>query len=165
MIIFLSCKGNSDRRNTTAIELNFKQEIDFNWGNIKIERIIYCVYPKNDPVYIYHKNKKLILIEVELKCCDEKIDKKSISPAGNLLLGSKGDTFCSSAGVIAMAQNNKCIPGDDIEGYNQIWNGTLDKTAKAFALGFEVPENFIPDKLFWNNECKLSNRYFSLLQN
>ncbi len=80
-------------------------------------------------------------------------------------MGLQGDIYHSSPGVIAMAQNNKCIPGDDIEGYNQIWNGTLDKTAKAFALGFEVPENFIPDKLFWNNECKLSNRYFSLLQN
>ena len=123
---------------------------------------MFCPYPTNDPVYLYRK-KKLVLVEAELNYIEAGMaDKKFIIPEGNILVDAEGNEYSSSPGVIAMAQNCKCIKGDDIAGYNQIWNGTMDKTAKAFALGFEVPVNFVPEKLFWNNECRASNLFFTL---
>ncbi len=162
MLFFLSCRGNIEQRYISEVVLNDKTEIEFKGLNIKINKIIYCAYPKNDPVYGYHKNTKLILFEIELKYTELGVDKKGMIPDGNLLVGLQGDAYRSSPGVIAMAQNSKCIQGDDIAGYNQIWNGIIDKTARAFALGFEVPANFVPDKLYWNNECRANNMFFIL---
>ncbi len=147
---------------SAAVAAKDKLQVEFKRTKVTINTILYCAYPPGDPVYVYHKNKKLVLIETELNCTETSVaDKKLMIPEGNILVNAEGDEYSSSPGVIAMAQNSRCIKGDDIAGYNQIWNGTVDKTAKAFTLGFEVPVNFVPDKLFWNKDWKKENTFFT----
>ncbi len=149
----------------SAVDTGDKQQVEFKGVKIKIDTILFCAYPQNDPVYLYRK-KKLVLVEAELDYTGAGMaDKKFIIPEGNILVDANGDEYSSSPGVIAMAQNSRCIKGDDIAGYNQIWNGTVNKMTKAFVLGFEVPVNFVPDKLFWNRDWKKENIFFHLLLN
>ncbi len=162
-LILLGCKGRAELKYGHEVVPENKLQVQFKGTKVTIKTILYCAYPPGDPVYAYHKNKKLVLVETELNCAETSVsDKKLVTPEGNMLVNADGDEYSSSPGVIAMAQNSKCIKGDDIAGYNQIWNGTIEKTAKAFTLGFEVPVNFIPDKLFWNNECRANNLFFTL---
>lgn len=162
-LILLGCKGKTEMKYSPAVVPENKTQVEFKGAKLTINTILYCAYPAGDPVYAYHKNKKLVLIEAELNCAEMSVsDKKLMIPEGNILVNTDGDEYSSSPGVIAMAQNSKCIKGDDIAGYNQIWNGTIEKTAKAFTLGFEVPVNFVPEKLFWNNECRANNLFFTL---
>ena len=161
-LIFLGCNGKAEAKYSAAGVSEDKPRIEFKGVKIMINKILYCTYPAGDPVYGYHKNKKLVLVETELNCTETNVaDKKLIIPEGNILVNTDGDEYSSSPAVIAMAQNSRCIKGDDIEGYNQIWNGTVDKTAKAFTLGFEVPVNFVPAKLFWNRDWKKENIFFT----
>lgn len=161
-LIFLGCNGKVAVKYSAAIVSEDKCRVEFKGAEVMISKILYCAYPAADPVYGYHKNKKLVLFETELNCTETSVaDKKLMIPEGNILVNAEGDEYSSSPAVIAMAQNGKCIKGDDIAGYNQIWNGTVDKTAKAFTLGFEVPVNFVPDKLFWNRDCKKENIFFT----
>ena len=165
-LILLGCKGKTGMNYSSTVVSKDKHQVEFKGTKITIHTILYCAYPSRDPVYGYHKNKKLVPVETELNCAEASIaDKKLIIPEGNILENADGDEYSSSPGVIAMAQNSRCIKGDDIAGYNQIWNGTVDKTAKAFTLGFEVPVNFVPDKLFWNRECRANNLFFMLGKN
>ena len=131
--------------------------------SIKLMNIRQCKYPENNLLVEKKWNKKLLLFKMQVDC-EHKSNKYLEIPQGAVLLDQKGNSYENQPGVIAMAQSNNCIKSDDIKAYNIIWNGKL-KTGEpqsAYVLGFELPENAIPEKLYWNNAWKSNNTCFVL---
>jgi hypothetical protein len=130
---------------------------------INIEKTVYCNYPKNDPVYEKKKNKKLLLFNMSV-LKNETGRSEAIIPAGAVVADSRGNLYETSPGVIAMAQSSRCIKGDDIKAYNNIWNGTIHtgEIQKAFVLGFELPADVLPVKLYWNKHWVDEQFFFEL---
>lgn len=120
-----------------------------------------CLYPVNDPLFEKRKNSKLVLIQVLVQC-REKSDKNSVIPAGATLTDNRGNEYGSSPSVIAMAQTGSCIGNDDIRDYNAIWNGNIvpGEKYRAWILGFEMPRDAVPEKLFWNLQWKNDGLFF-----
>ncbi len=135
--------------------------IESNGIQYAIVDIKQCRYPANDPLFEKKWNKKLLLFRMKLTCTDMK-NKADVMPEGGLLTDSRGNSYTTSPGVIAMAQSNGCIKGDDIKAYNAIWNAELKKgeMQTAYVLGFELPEDAIPVKMYWNNDWKNQNLFF-----
>ena len=96
--------------------------------------------------------------------CENKSNKYLEIPQGAVLLDQKGNSYENQPGIIASAQSTNCIKSDDIKAYNIIWNGKLKpgEPQTAYVLGFELPEDAIPEKLYWNNNCKEKNICFVL---
>lgn len=138
---------------TTSIEKDGAQ--------ISISGVVECRYPENDPLFEKKKNRKLVLFNAAVTAT-EAINQTS--PAGAILVDSRGNRYETSPGIVAMAQTNKCIKGDDIKAYNAIWNETLkeNEMQQAFVLGYELPEDAVADKLFWNKDWENENIFFSL---
>lgn len=120
-----------------------------------------CRYPVNDPLFEKKKNKKLVLLQVQVRRLRSG-DKITVIPGGAMLTDSRGNEYESSPAVIAMAQTSLCIGNDDIRDYNAIWNGDIDtgENYTAWVLGFELPLNAMPEKLYWNQQWKNKQLYF-----
>lgn len=120
-----------------------------------------CHYPVNDPLFAKKKNKKLVLLQVQLRCLQAG-EKIKMIPGGAVLTDSRGNEYESSPAVIAMAQTSQCIGNDDIGDYNAIWNGDIHtgENYTAWVLGFELPEDAVPEKLYWNRYWKNRELYF-----
>ena len=120
-----------------------------------------CRYPQNDPLFEKKQNKKLVLLQVSLQR-DGNCAKEDIIPAGALLTDTRGNEYASSPAVIAMAQTSRCITDEDIRDYNAIWNGETETGRRytAWVLGFELPADAVPERLYWNNEWKNRKSYF-----
>lgn len=118
-----------------------------------------CPYPEKDPVVEKKQGKKLLLFCMEVY---QQGNSAAEIPTGAVLEDSRGNSYDNLPGVIAMAQTNGCIKGDDIKAYNSIWNGTMKPGEKqtAYVLGFEVPADANPEKLYWNNHWKDKNMFF-----
>jgi len=121
-----------------------------------------CHYPQNDPLFEKKKNKKLVLLQVRLHCGGN-CSREDIIPAGALLTDTRGNEYEASPAVIAMAQTSRCITDEDIRDYNAIWNGDTDagRTYTAWVLGFELPAEAVPERLYWNTGWKNNNSYFN----
>lgn len=139
-------------------------DIEKDGAQISLSGIIECRYPGNSPLFEKKKNRKLVLFKAVVTA---KAAINQTSPAGAILVDSRGNRYETSPGIVAMAQANKCIKGDDIKGYNAIWNETLkeNEVQQAFVLGYELPEGAVPDKLFWNKDWENKNIFFALTLN
>jgi hypothetical protein len=135
--------------------------IEKDGAQISLSQTLECNYPGNSPVFEKKKNRKLVLIDAVVTATAAI---NQTAPTGAILMDSRGNRYETSPGVVAMAQANKCIKGDDIKGYNAIWNETLKKNEvqQAFVLGYELPEDAIADKLFWNKKWEDENIFFIL---
>jgi hypothetical protein len=119
---------------------------------VEIKEIKTCDYPEKDPLYKKKRHKKLLVLQIAVTT-KTGATVQNIIPLGAVLTDNKGNSYETSPGVVAMAQSSGCIRGDDLKNYNSIWNGELAKneTITAFVLGFEVPENAIAEKIYWNS--------------
>jgi hypothetical protein len=135
--------------------------IEYGGVKIGIKEMKRCHYPLRDPLFEKKGNKKLVLVRMELQCL-ENSGRRAIVPEGAILTDSRGNQYDPSPAIIATAQNNRCISGDDISAYNAIWNGTVEKgnSYTAWVLGFEIPEDAVPEKLYWNRNWKIDQLYF-----
>jgi hypothetical protein len=150
-------------KNKRAVSEDRSRAIEYNGLLCRIIEIKQCKYPKEDPVFEKKKDKKLLLFQLQILQQD-KVNKQLQIPQRALLTDTRGNSYENSPAVIAMAQMNECIKGDDIKAYNAIWNGELNKneTQTAYILGFELQEDAIPEKLYWNYNWKAKNIYFFL---
>jgi hypothetical protein len=135
--------------------------IERNGVQYTIEAVRECRYPADNPLYEQRWNKKLLLLQIKVHCNGVN-NNRLLIPNGAMLTDKRANNYETSPVVIAMAQNNHCIAGNDIKDYNAIWNGDIKagETYTAFVLGFELPEDAMPDKLYWNNEWKNNQLYF-----
>jgi hypothetical protein len=159
-----SCKTNADTdTNTSNLGVREAENILVNGIEYSVAGLTQCNYPGNDPMIEKKRNKKLVIIRMQIHCI-ETTSRNEIAPLEAELIDSRGNSYTTSPAVIAIAQNNGCIKGDDIKGYNAIWNGELKKgeTATAYVLGFEIPGVAMPEKLYWNNEWKNKDLFFLL---
>jgi hypothetical protein len=162
IVALAACKTNADNStaNGPGIEI---QNILVNGIEYKVAGVKQCNYPANDPMIEKKKNKKLVIIRMQIHCV-ETTNIGGIPPQGAELIDSRGNSFTSSPSIIAIAQNNGCIKGDDIKSYNTIWNAAIKKgtTETAWVLGFEIPVAANPEKLYWSEKWKTENRFFLL---
>ena len=165
LIVLLSvstgCRNN--KKDAASYSDNRVSIVKLGGVTIKLMNIRQCRYPENSLLVEMKWNKKLLLFNMQVDC-ENKSNKYLKIPQGAVLLDQKGNSYENQPGVIAMAQNNDCIKSDDIKAYNIIWNGGL-KTGEpqtAYVLGFELPEDAIPEKLYWNKEWKNNNTCFVL---
>lgn len=139
----------------------------FSYGNIVIEvkELKTCSYPEKEPLFEKKKNKKLVVVQVTVTNTGTS-KKEDITPYGAIITDEKGNSYETSPGVVGMAQSSGCIMGDDLADYNCIWNGKIaaGETKTAFVLGFEIPENAIPEKIGWNKNRAGANQYILLNQ-
>lgn len=144
----------------TTMNTSGKSDIVYNGIQYRVMAIQQCPYPEKDPVVEKKQGKKLLLFCIEVYRTN--VSSTAEIPTGALLEDNRGNSYDNLPGVIAMAQTNGCIKGDDIKAYNIIWNGTLKTGEKqtAYVLGFEVPADAIPEKLYWNNHWKNKNMFF-----
>ena len=135
--------------------------VENNGVQYTLETIRECHYPANDPLYEKRWNKKLLVLQMKVHCTGLS-NKNLLTPRGAVLTDRRANNYETSPVVIAIAQNNRCINGNDIKDYNAIWNGDVKsgETYTAFVLGFELPEDAIPDKLYWNNDWKNQRLFF-----
>ncbi len=120
-----------------------------------------CSYPVNDPLFEKKHNRKLVLLQVQVRCI--RADRKeSAIPGEPTLTDNRGNEYESFPSVIAMAQTSGCIGNDDIRDYNAIWNGNMNtgENYTAWVLGFELPENAVPEKLYWNRRWRNKELFF-----
>ena len=105
--------------------------------------------------------KKLLLYKMEIIKTEAG---GKTSPLQAILMDSRGNYYKTAPGIIAIAQAKVCIKSDDIKAYNAIWNETCNQNElyKAFVLGFDVPADAIPEKLFWNKEWLNIDIFFKL---
>ncbi len=162
--VLFSCRQdnrNTAIPNTAIVKTNGNNSITTSGIQYSIIEILQCRYPDKDPVFKNKQGKKLLLFRLEIYCRD-KVTTAFEIPQGALLTDSRGNSYESLPGVIAMAQTNDCIKGDDIKAYNIIWAGEMKAGDKqtAYVLGFEVPEDASPEKLYWNNKWKDRNIFF-----
>lgn len=143
----------------TTMNTSGKNDIVYNGIQYRVMAIQQCPYPEKDPVVEKKQGKKLLLFCMEVY---QQSNTAAEIPTGALLEDNRGNSYENLPGVIAMAQTNGCIKGDDIKAYNIIWNGSLKPREKqtAYVLGFEVPVDAIPEKLYWNNHWKDKNMFF-----
>lgn len=120
-----------------------------------------CRYPANDPLFEEKHHRKLVLLQVQVRCINAYC-KASAIPGGAILTDNRGNEYESFPSVIAMAQNSGCIGNDDIRDYNAIWNGNMNtgENYTAWVLGFELPENAVPEKLYWNRSWRNKELFF-----
>jgi hypothetical protein len=146
----------------TTMNTSGNSDIVYNGIQYRVMAIQQCPYPEKDPVVEKKQGKKLLLFCIEVYRTN--VSSTAEIPTGALLEDNRGNSYDNLPGVIAMAQTNGCIKGDDIKAYNSIWNGTLQPREKqtAYVLGFEVPADAIPEKLYWNNHWKNKNIFFSI---
>lgn len=167
LVAFISC-GSKEKSGEGVKDTTNAKEGKLVYRNVQlnITAITCCRYNEKDVLYSKKKNQKLILFEIAVRKISA-ADKMNIVPEGAILVDSKGNTYSSWPGAIAIAQGSKCISGDDLADYNNIWNGQLitGETQKAFVLGFELPEDARIEKLYWNHEWKKQEIYFSLDKN
>jgi hypothetical protein len=135
--------------------------IEDNGIRFSLASIKNCRYPVNDPLFEKKKNKKLVLLQLQLQCVQTG-KKISVLPAGAMLTDSRGNEYVSSPAVIAMAQTSRCINDDDIGAYNAIWNGDIHsgEPYTAWVLGFEMPDDAIPGRLYWNHSWRNKQLFF-----
>jgi hypothetical protein len=159
-----SCKTKTDSNRSTRAGIENKSVL-INGIEYSISDVKQCSYPANDLMIEKKKNKKLVLVRMQVHCT-ETINKNELAPHEAELIDSKGNSYANSPAIIAIAQNNGCIKGDDIKSYNAIWNGIIKKneTETAWVLGFEIPVNANPEKLYWNINWKNNNLFFLFQQ-
>jgi hypothetical protein len=163
-LILLLVAGACNRAKQGRMEINPRSgTLESNGVQYTIETVRECRYPANDPLYEKRRDKKLLLLQMKVHCTVVH-DNTLLIPSGAVLTDKQANNYETSPVVIAMAQNNQCIAGNDIKDYNAIWNGEIKagETYTAFALGFELPENAVPDKLYWNNGWINQNIFFLL---
>jgi hypothetical protein len=131
--------------------------------SINVNKIKDCKYPTTDPLFQKKDNKQLVLIQVTVKRLSG-ANKEEIIPFGAVLTDQKGNEYKNSPTVVAMAQNNSCISGNDLADYNAIWNGdiTTNDTRTAFVIGFELPFDALPTKLYWNKDWLADEQFITL---
>lgn len=158
--IFLTVAG-CKKQNKTGSAAIATTSIEIDGAQISLSEVVECRYPENDPLFEKKKNRKLVLFNAVVTAT---AGINQTSPAGAILVDSRGNRYETSPGIVAMAQANKCIKGDDIKAYNAIWNETLKEKEmqQAFVLGYELPEDAVADKLFWNKDWENENIFFSL---
>ncbi len=165
-----SCAGKAERNNTaySADGATMAATNRHSYKNVQVEikQIKNCTYPKNDPLYDRKKNKKIVVLEVAVKRM-EGAGKEDIIPLGAMVTDEKGNTYETSPGVVAMAQTSGCIKGDDLKEYNGIWSGDIrtNETRIAFVVGFEIPDQAITGKFYWNKNWNEANQYILLNEN
>jgi hypothetical protein len=169
-VFFYSCSNNERpvlrKEQATTINKNLNPVMRYKGITIRLHQLLYCRYPAHDPVYLQKKSTKLLLMDISVRC-DKNIsssDKAFIIPTGATIWDNRGNEYEASPQAVAMAQNNHCIKGDDIESYNAIWNAALKtgETKRAFVLGFELPEDAVPSKLCWNKAWEERDLFFVL---
>ena len=142
------------------------QMIQYKGATIQLHRVVECAYPEHDRVYLEKKNRKLLVMDISINCSRElsSTDKQYIAPPGAILYDDRGNEYAVSMRVIAMAQGNRCIKGDDIPAYNAIWNASVEpgKSMRAFVLGFDLPSDAVPSQLYWNRDWQKQDLYFIL---
>ncbi|MCX6317223.1 MAG: hypothetical protein NTW29_08020 [Bacteroidetes bacterium] len=163
LVTIAGCKpGLPESRNSGGLLTNHNSSM-IEYGGVKIivKEMKRCHYPLRDPLFEKKGNKKLVVVRMELYCL-ENTSRRAIVPDGAILTDSRGNEYEPSPAVIATAQNNRCISGDDISAYNAIWNGNVKKgnSYTAWMLGFELPEDAVPEKLYWNKNWKIDQVYF-----
>jgi hypothetical protein len=162
IVAFAACKTNADNSTTNGPGIE-KQDILVNGIEYKVAGVKQCNYPANDPMLEKKRNKKLVVIRMQVHCV-EITNRSEIAPNEAALIDNRGNSYTSSPAIIAIAQNNGCIKGDDIKSYNAIWNATVKKgtTETAWVLGFEIPVDANPEKLYWNEKWVIENIFFLL---
>ena len=169
ILVFTSCSNDKTplmQKHSTAITKTGLPEIRYKEIVIRLHQVLDCRYPAHDPMYPYKRNTKLVLMDISVSC-DKNIpaaDRAFMIPTGATIWDSRGNKYEVSPQVVAMAQNNHCIKGDDIESYNAIWNASLKpgEMKRAFVLGFELPEDAKPSRLCWNKTWEERDLFFVL---
>lgn len=132
-------------------------------SRVSLTGIKHCRYPVNDPLFEKKKNRKLVLMQVQVQCVQNG-NRAFWLPGGATLTDNRGNEYESSPAVIAMAQTGHCINDDDISAYNAIWNGGIraGESYTAWVLGFELPGDAEPVKLYWNTAWKKDELFFRI---
>lgn len=135
----------------------------YNGAAVAVTATKICSYPKKDLLVEKKSHKKLFVIEVAITRLAD-ADSQAIIPAGAAVMDEKGNMYETSPGVVAMAQSNGCIKGDDLKSYNNIWSGNLaeGETLKAYVVGFEIPDSAVIEKFYWNRNWNSDNHFIPL---
>lgn len=163
VLIFTAC--NSEEKRLQPISSD-NSKVTYHKVELTVENIVICQYPKQNPVYTNKANKKIVVVEVRVRPLKGSV-KDDIIPQGAILADTKANQYETWSGAVAIAQSAKCIRGDDLKAYNQIWNGDVKEgeTAQAFALGFEIPADAVIEKLYWNKKWIADEHFIDLHKN
>lgn len=162
--LLCSCSNNSSNADyITTRQLQTSVQKTYNNTIVEIRQLHLCNYPAGDPLFSKKENKKIAVLQVTVtRLTGSK--KEDIIPFEITLVDERGNSYKNSPGIIALAQSNTCINGDDLSDYNAIWNGDINvnETRTAYAIGFEIPNDARIAKLFWNKKWKDKNQYLTL---
>jgi hypothetical protein len=165
LLALVACSENN-RRNELSSTMPHQNSLPFKTFNsisLTINQIKTCKYPTEDPLFQKKENKQLVVIQVTVERLNGS-KKNDIIPFDATVADQRGNEYKNSPTILAMAQNNSCISGNDLADYNSIWSGEIavNNTSTAFAIGFELPTDAVPAKLYWNKDWLTHQQFITL---